>query len=258
MSEAPKRHFIIPDTQCRPGVPLDHLDWCARAIVEYKPDVVLHLGDHYDLPSLSKHESPGSAFMEGKRVHEDLAVGNEAFARLAAPMQQEIARSKRTKKPWTPECHFLLGNHENRITRAALENPKLGGFLTLEALKVPAPFVTHPYLEIVELGGVAYSHFFSSFHSGKPLSGSVESRLNRIGRSFWQGHQQGFRYSVVEYPGGIRRHGGVSGSYYQHKESYRDAQSHGEWVGCVVLNEVVAGDFCVMPLSLSYLRRRFS
>jgi hypothetical protein len=38
MSTKPRRHFIVPDTQTRPGVPTEHLDWCAQAIVDYKPD----------------------------------------------------------------------------------------------------------------------------------------------------------------------------------------------------------------------------
>ena len=256
MKARPRRHFIVPDTQTRPGVPTDHLDWCARAIVEYQPDVLVHLGDHYDMPSLSKYEAPGSAGMEGKRVHEDINAGNEAFARLTAPMNKELAR-KRRKHRWTPECHFLTGNHEDRISRAARENPKLAGFLTLDALKIPAPFVRHPFLEIVDLDGIAYSHYFSATHSGRALGGSIEARLNRIGRSFVQGHQQGLLYGIRQYPGKLTRHGLVAGSFYAHDEPYRDAQSNGEWRGVVVLNEVRDGGYDVMPLSMSYLRRRF-
>jgi len=82
MSDAPRRHLYIPDTQIRPGVPLDHIDWIAQALVDYKPDVVVCGGDWFDFPSLSSHEQPGSAPLENKRYADDLAVGNEAFARM--------------------------------------------------------------------------------------------------------------------------------------------------------------------------------
>lgn len=87
--EGPRRHLFIGDTQVRPGVPLDHLDWVAQAIVDYKPDVIVHAGDHFDFPSLSGHEEPGSAPLEGQRYKDDLDVGNAAFARLCKPMEDE-------------------------------------------------------------------------------------------------------------------------------------------------------------------------
>ena len=34
-------HFIIPDTQIKDGVPLDHLTWAGKYIAEKKPDVVV-------------------------------------------------------------------------------------------------------------------------------------------------------------------------------------------------------------------------
>jgi hypothetical protein len=56
---APRRVAVIPDTQLRPGVPLDHLDW--EAIHYYRPDVVVHLGGHWDMGSLSSYEKAGVA-----------------------------------------------------------------------------------------------------------------------------------------------------------------------------------------------------
>jgi hypothetical protein len=56
----------------------------------------------------------------------------------------------------------------------------------------------------------------------------------------------------------LMRHGLVCGSFYQHDEHYRDAQSNGEWRGIVVLNEVRDEGYDIMPLSMNYLRRRYS
>ena len=35
------RILCIPDTQCKPDVSMEHLTWAGKAIVDYKPDVLL-------------------------------------------------------------------------------------------------------------------------------------------------------------------------------------------------------------------------
>lgn len=167
MGEGPKRLFVIPDTQVRPGVPLDHLDWIAEAIVHYKPDVVIHLGDHWDFPSLSGHEEPGSAPLEGKRYADDLAVGNEAFARLCRPMEAEIARLKEGKrKRWNPRKIFIIGNHETRADRVASNNPKFLGTIGSDQCDI-RDWERHGFLEVVDVEGFLVSHYFQSSHSSR-------------------------------------------------------------------------------------------
>src|SRR5262249_10504548 len=132
-----RRHLVVPDMQVRPGVPLDHVDHAAEAIVEYRPDVVVILGDLWDLPSLSSYDAPGSIRLEGARIAEDIEAGNEAFRRLVGPMQKEVKRqaSRKVKTPWKPECEFLMGNHENRIDRTVAGNAKYQGVLSTDALQ---------------------------------------------------------------------------------------------------------------------------
>ena len=235
-----------------------HIDWAARAIVDYKPDVIVHLGDHWDMPSLNGHARVSE--MEGQRVAEDINVGAEALARLTAPALAEASRRVvKHRKRWWPEMHFLLGNHEDRITRAVKDNPKLEGILSIPVWAIQsAGFNPHDFLEIVEIDGISYSHYFANTHSGRPVGGSIDNRLNRIGRSFVQGHEQGFLYGVRQFPGDVTRHGLVAGSFYLHDESYRGLQSNGEWRGIIVLNEVHDGKYDIMPLSMEYLRRKYS
>jgi hypothetical protein len=251
-----RRHFIIPDTQVRPGVPLDHIPWVGQAIVDYKPDVVIHLGDHFDMPSLSTHDKPGSLKLEGARYAEDTRVGCEAFVELSAPMFSEIKRQSRNKKRWNPERHFLLGNHEDRVTRAINADPKMEGSISLHNLATPG-FKRHNYLERLWVDGIVFSHFFQSNHSSFPIGGTIENRLGKIGSSFCMGHQQGFLYGLKMYPTGQTRHGLVAGSCYLHREDYRGNQGQRHWRGVVVLNEVHDGDYCVMGLTLDYLCRKY-
>jgi hypothetical protein len=251
-----RRHMIIPDTQIRPGVPLDHIKWAAQAIVDYKPDVIVVIGDWWDMPSCSKHNLPGSKETEGARFKADIEIGNEAFRTLVAPMEAEQARRK--YKKWNPRKVFTFGNHEFRVDRAVSETPKLEGMLTRDDMLTPG-FERHEFLEIVPIDGIWYSHYFSNTLSGRPVGGTIPNRLNKIGTSFVQGHQQGFLYGCQQYPGKLVRHGLVAGSFYLHDEVYRDVQSNGEWRGIVVLNEVRGdGTYDIMPLSMDYLRRRYS
>ncbi len=226
--------------------------------MEYKPDVIVVIGDFWDFPSLSMHDAPGSKEAEGRNVLSDIEIGNEGFELLTAPMRREQSRIRSNrKKEWRPECHFLLGNHEDRLTRAISRDPKFDGLLTLDSLKTPG-FQRHPYLKIVNIDGIKYCHFFPSPFSGKPIGGTIHNRLGHIGSSFVQGHQQGFLYASKAYPDHTK-HGIVCGRFYTHDESYRpqDVQ-RSEWSGCIILNRVCNGDFDIMPLRIDYLREKYS
>jgi hypothetical protein len=255
------RHLIIPDTQIRPGVDTTHIEWAARAAIDYRPDLIVVIGDWWDLPSLSTHDSPGSKEAEGRRVMHDIEVGNEAFERFSVTIHNEIDRITNShKKRWKPCLEFFFGNHENRLTRAIFRDPKWEGVISLDSLKTPG-FRRNPFLRIEQIHGIAYSHYFPNPFTGKPIGGTVVNRLNHIGHSFVQGHQQGFSYASKQYPNHVK-HGLVCGRFYSHHESYRpeDVQSS-EWNGIVVLNDVrvVAdnGTYDLMPLSFNYLREKF-
>jgi len=253
----PRRHLIIPDTQIKPGVDTRHIDWAALALVEYLPDVCVVLGDWWDCESLSSYEKPGGLKLEGARIKADIDVGNEAFERLVQPMNKEIARRKRAGlEPWTPRCIFLKGNHEDRADRVAKNDARYEGLVNSDMFLTPG-FERHEFLEVVPVDGVSYSHYFAAQGTGKPIGGSIENRLNKIGRTFVCGHEQGLLLGLKQYPGNVTRFGVVAGSYYLHDEEYRGAQGNGNWRGLVVANEVRDGTFDLMTLSISYLQRRF-
>jgi hypothetical protein len=253
-----RRYLIIPDTQVKPGVDTSHLTWLGHYILDKEPDVIVHLGDHWDLPSLSTHDAPGSSEAEGRRVMPDIEVGNAAWLQFWAPVERRIKRLiQGHRKRWAPECHFLFGNHEDRLTRAVSREPKWQGLLSLDLLKTPG-FIRHPYLQIITLDGIKFCHYFANPHSGKAIGGTINNRLAKIGSSFVQGHQQGFLYSAVQRPDHVA-HGLSVGSFYLHNESYRPADvQNSEWRGVVLLNEVKNGDFCINVVSMDFLRKRYA
>lgn len=248
-----RRHLFIPDTQIRPGCPTDHIGWIAQAIVDYHPDVIVVGGDWWDFPSLNSHEEPGSAPMENQRYQADLDAGNLAFMQLCAPLEEQLDKKNNT---WDPQLEFLEGNHEDRADRAAMNDPKWMGYVGSNACQIRR-FKWNPFLKRVFIDGVCYSHFFQNSHSKHAIGGTVDNRLNKIGCSFVQGHEQGFRYGTRITGSGKTWHGVVAGSCYLHTESYRGAQGQGHWRGIIIMNEVEGGDFQIMPLTLKYLCRKY-
>ncbi|HWU69206.1 MAG TPA: hypothetical protein VN046_10035 [Stenotrophobium sp.] len=245
----PKRHFVIPDRQAKHGVPLEHNLWVGKAIRDYKPDVVVDLGDNTDFPSLSTHEAAGSLSKEGQRLKLDIEASNRA--------EELLRRGMGKFKP--KRMIRLRGNHEWRAQRYIDANPVLEGLVGLHLLndrgwEVVPYFMGSPQPIVVD--GVCYAHYFPNPNTGKPINGTVLNRLAQIGTTFVQGHVQGLLQGNRQYATGIVRHGIVAGSCYLHDELYKGvANLH--WRGVVVLNEVRNGTFCEMPLTLDYLCRRY-
>jgi hypothetical protein len=217
---------------------------------------LIHLGDHWDMPSLSTYDKKGSQTMEGKRYKADVAAGNDAWKILNAPLEQfNYGRRRRGQDEWLPEKVLLRGNHEDRITRAAEQDAQLAGLITLDDLKSPGWQVAD-FLEPVLIDGLVYAHYFINPANGRPVAGMIETRIKSIGASFVAGHQQGLRSGMLETVVG-RRRGLIAGSCYLHDEDYRGPQGRGEWRGILVLREVHDGDYSLMEVSLEYLCRRY-
>lgn len=127
--------LVIPDCQVKEGVPLEHLTWAGKAIVDYKPDVVVNLGDFADMPSLSSHDIKGSKYFEGLRYKKDIEAAKEAMKILLAPLRDAQKAQKDSKhKVYKPRMVLTLGNHENRIDRAVNNNPTLEGLISTKDL----------------------------------------------------------------------------------------------------------------------------
>lgn len=253
-----RKHIWIPDTQCRPGENFDHLEACGNYIVDKRPDVIVHLGDHWDFPSISTYDK-GRKRAEGQRVNLDIEAGKEGMTALLKPLRslQETQRRDK-KKVYTPEMHFLYGNHEERLITYCEENPAMDGFLTLESLGVEEfGWTAHTFKEVLKTDGIWFSHYFYNPDNGAVINGMMETRIKNIGNSFVQGHKQGLRTGRRDLVGGIRHMGVVAGSFYQHDEHYRGPQARIEWRGIIFATEVKEGSFNICEVSLPYLLDRW-
>lgn len=247
----------MPDTQVRPGVPIDHFTWIGNYIDEKRPDCIVHLGDHWDMTSLSRH-SEGKHELDQTDVDADIESGNTALLALHKAMSGNKYRGIRR---YTPRKILLRGNHEDRIRRF-LEQTSHARFKTVVSEKKfndkALGWQPVEFLKPIDIGGVWFAHYFYQPLSGKPYGGTCANKLRNIGHSFVMGHVQGLDVATRTLPNGQMQWGLVAGSCYQHCESYKGPQANGHWRGIVMLHEVVDGHFDPMLVSLDYLKRRYS
>jgi hypothetical protein len=255
MQKAKKiRHMVIPDTQVKPGDSIEHLRWAGMYAAKMKPDVIVHIGDHWDLPSLSSYDV-GCKSYEGRRYRHDIEAGITGMEAFCEPIEEERARLVRNKeKQWNPRKAFTLGNHCHRIIRAINKDPKLEGLIGLDDLElVRMGWEVVPFLDTITIDGICYSHYHTSGTMGRPVS-SARAMLNKKMMSCVMGHVQDRDIAYGRRADGSSVTGLFAGIFYQHDEDYLGAQGNRSWRGIWIFNDVVNGAFDELPISLSYLR----
>lgn len=256
MTEKPLRIFVVPDTQVRPDVPLDHLTWVGKAIIKYQPDVVVHLGDHFDLPSLSSHDKPGSKAFEGRRYRADVEAGNEGMRLLLAPLKELQSRQRKNKeKVYKPRLVYLFGNHDQRVERAVQNNPVLEGTIGYQDFNLK-DWETYPFLQPAFINGVAFAHYFQTGAMGRPAA-SAAAMISKLHQSCVAGHQQTKQIAYSKRADGKSIFATIIGACYLHQEDYLGPQGNKHYRGVLILNEVQDGQADELFLSLKYLERKY-
>jgi hypothetical protein len=254
------KHFILPDTQVKPGVNTDHLEAAGNWCVEKQPDTIINLGDFWDMPSLS-HYDAGTLKNEGARYVDDIAAGRAAMDRFLRPIHELQSRQRTNKKRvYDPRLVFLCGNHEYRIERAINKDPKYAGVLSYSDFGLREDgWEFHPYQSPVEIDGILYAHNFVNMESLKKtvIGGTIENKMRKIGQSFCMGHQQCYQVGYHQYNTGRVIRGIVAGAFYTHHEDYMGHQGNNHWRGCLQLNEVHNGNYGLLELSVDYLLKEY-
>jgi hypothetical protein len=202
------------------------------------------------MPSLSSYDK-NSRKIEGRRYNLDIEAGIQALEAFNKPF---LLYNKKHRTKYNPRRIFLIGNHEERIMRHVNANPALHGTLSYDNLELKRlGWEAHDFLEVVNVDGIAYSHYFYNPNTGKSWTGTAQTMLNNIGFSFTMGHQQGRKEAEKSLANGKTIRGLICGSFYQHDEDYKGPQANSHWRGCIMKHEVHDGNYCVMELSIDYL-----
>jgi predicted MPP superfamily phosphohydrolase len=110
--------LVIPDAHAHYQHHNKRAEWLGELIADVKPDVVINIGDAWDMPSLSSYDRGRKSF-QGRTYRADIDAGLDFQDRL-------WSRVKRRKKK-RPLSVFCVGNHEQRIARAVDLQPELDG-----------------------------------------------------------------------------------------------------------------------------------
>jgi hypothetical protein len=253
-------HMYIPDTQVKPGIEMDYLDWTGQYIVRKRPDVIVLAGDHADMPSLSSYDV-GTKRAEGQRVQEDIDAAKKGMDILLAPLRKlQTEQLAAGEVVYTPRMVLTLGNHEDRINRHVNANPHLSGFLSIDNLGYKeAGWEVIPFLTPITIDGIAYCHYFTNNMTGKPLGGNALNMLKTIGTSFTQGHKQTLDVATRFLPtDGKQQWGIIAGACYTHEEHYKGVQGNHHWRGVIVKHNVKDGSYDPLFVSLDWLKKEYS
>jgi len=237
--------YVIGDTQVKPKV-AHALQAIAYDIVTVKPRVVAHLGDHWDMPSLSSYDR-GKLSHVGETYLADIKAGNDAMNSF-----WDIIQWGMTNDPdW--ECTFVIleGNHEERIHRAKEEiSSCYAGMLDVIERDYTGWDIVGPFLQIIKINGICFSHYFPNSNSGRPIS-SINAVLSKRHRSCVQGHKQGIEQAEQLALDGTRIMGLCLGSCYYHNEKYKTPQDNCHFRGCAVLRDAFKGEWNIEVRALS-------
>jgi hypothetical protein len=253
------KHLYIPDVQAKPGHDFTYLTHIGQYICDKQPDVVICGGDFADMPSLSSYDIGKKAF-EGRRYRTDIQAAHQAMEALLGPIAAHNAAASRNHKArYKPRMVLTLGNHEDRINRAVNNDAKLDGTIGIEDLRYAEyGWEVYPFLDVVVVDGIAYSHYFTTGLMGRPCT-TASAQLTKKHMSCIAGHQQGLQIATAHKADGVRLTSIIAGSCYEHDEDYMSSQGNHHWRGILVLHDVSPdGEFDLMPVSLKYLRQKYA
>ena len=235
--------FVIPDTQVKGGISLDYIHWIGSYIKRKKPDIIVMIGDWYDMEALSTYDK-GQLSAEGKRVKKDIEAGDKAVEILESYID------------YKPRKVITLGNHEERIDRFVNYNPAFEGFIGTDKLAFHKyGWEVAKFLQPVNICGINFVHYLQNPMTGKPLGGTALNRLKAVGESFVMGHQQ--TYDFCQRPlqlSGNHQIGLIVGACYHHDESYKGVQGNHHFRGCVMLYECANGYAMHKAITLQHMK----
>ena len=176
--------LVIPDTQVREGVCIKHILAAGNYAAWHRPDVIVFIGDFADMPALSMYNSRKQA--EGLTIEKDFTAAIAAMKLFLKPIKKV--------KGYAPRLVMTTGNHDPAVRLKRLEEaqPELTGIITDKFTNfiVSQGVEVVPYLEVIEIEGIAFSHIFSNPCSlkGAPIGGAVETMIKNLGHSFRAPH----------------------------------------------------------------------
>lgn len=243
--------LVVPDSHVRPGVSdLSRFHHLAKLIDYRRPDVVVHLGDLWDMPSLCSYDRGKKSF-EGRRYKKDIDAGLKALVTL----RDGCVNYHKTLKL------FCTGNHENRITRAVDEDAKLEGLISFENLELAKfDWRFKDFLSPHVVDGISFTHYAISGVMGRPVSGEnpAATIIKKNLTSTVVGHSHLLDYAERSTLSGRKVTGLVAGCFLAKNqvENYAGVAQKLWWNGVCYLHDAKEGHYDLETISLARLARQ--
>lgn len=235
--------LVIPDSHAKPGVSNKRYEALGHLVVDRKPDIIVSIGDWYDMPSLS-HYDVGKRSAEGRRYVDDIIVGNDALDAFHRVLDNY---NRLKKKKYDPKRYVTLGNHEERVNRAANESPALYGSISQDDFDFENQgWHVQPFKTLLHLEGINFTHYFPNGLMDRAIGGQNIGRtiIQRMHKSGIQGHNHILNTATDVDASGKRIWGITSGCFFEHEEEYVSSTIQMTWWrGVLMLNDVNDGDF---------------
>jgi hypothetical protein len=186
-------------------------------------------------------------------ISKDIEAANYSLERFERPI--EDYNRAHPENPYNPQKIKTDGNHEYRIIRATDIDPALHGKLTLEDLDFERRgWEVHPFLEVINVDGIEYSHYFTSGNMGRPVT-TAAALLRERQNSATMGHTQ---YADMAIHKKTMKRALFCGVCYLHNEEYLGPQGNNVRRQVVMKHEVEDGLYDLMEVSLKFLKKRYS
>lgn len=249
-------HLIIPDPHAHYRHHNRRAEWVGHLINEVKPDVVINLGDTADMPSLSGYDKGKKSF-QGRTYRADVDAHND--------FQDRLWGTVRKAKRRMPRRVTLIGNHEQRISRAIEVQPELEGTISYNDLRLEDWYddVVHYNGNtpgIIEIDGVYYAHYFVSGVMGRPVGGEhpAYSLLTKKYGSCTQGHTHVYDHCFRTTASGQKIFGLIAGVFIDYRADYAGEVNDLWWSGVFIKRRVEKGTYNLQMVSVDELRHEYS
>jgi len=258
--KAPKKNkeiLIIPDSHATPEHNNDRFTWAGNFALKRRPDYIVDIGDSADMASLCSYDT-GTVSAEGRRYADDIEAYKDAQRKFFAPIHKHNKNNPTDQ--FEPTLIKCTGNHEQRIIRAANEDPRLHGHLQMSDLEEESfGWDVYPFLTPVEIEGIAFQHYITSGVMGRPIGGEnhAATLVKKGYRSVVVGHSHMRDFWETTDILGNKLFGLVCGVYVDQDHGYTTEQRRW-WSGLVYLHDVCNGKAEPEFLAIDYLKREFS
>lgn len=251
-----KNILVIPDIHCTVEEDNQRADWLSQLIIDSKPDIVVNMGDQFDMPSLSSYDK-GKRSFHGKSFKNDLERGLEFHDRLWSPV-----RATKKKMPYRV---VLEGNHEHRIERALDLSPELEGTIGFRDYDFDSYY--HDVVRysggtpgIIDIEGTLFAHYFISGVMGRPQGGKwpAKSILEANKQSSVASHIHTLDYATTITQGKKEIHALVCGCYHEHVPGWAGNIGNFWRPGVAMLHDAHEGHFDFEWISLSRLKKAYA